>query len=137
MAHYICQVCGTDHPTSEGKIICGMEHREGAVLHPTYSTTTQCEVFECAYRRFRIEDCRDRHCPFMGERRAAEDRRDQEAKDRRAERASEIAEAINHLEEVMTRRIEQGHPLSPEEKEQIGKAMDSYIQTCEFFGMEE
>jgi hypothetical protein len=26
MAHYIC-TCGVDHPTSEGRIICGMEHR--------------------------------------------------------------------------------------------------------------
>ena len=27
MAHYIC-TCGVDHPTSEGRIICGMEHKK-------------------------------------------------------------------------------------------------------------
>lgn len=38
-------------------------------LHPTYHETQPCETFECHYRAYRLEDCRDRHCPFMGERR--------------------------------------------------------------------
>jgi hypothetical protein len=36
MPHYIC-TCGVDHPTSEGRIICEMEHKARAARRPSIS----------------------------------------------------------------------------------------------------
>ena len=70
MAHYIC-ICGTDHPTEEGRIICGMEHGK---VHPLYVPTSPCDAKECPTQAHRLAVCFEEHCPHAWQREAKEKR---------------------------------------------------------------
>jgi len=58
MAHYVC-TCGVDHPTSEGRAICEMEHGPNS-----------CQALGCNMQDDPVEVCRDHRCPHRWQREA-------------------------------------------------------------------